>query len=159
MLCSGACPVFWKPWAGRVKTSQQSCPRASAEAMGTLLLPHSSYVVLNTTDPPGACGAGNGTNRAPEPLPSDILWHTRSQPSSQIHIHIHSSLLIPLSSNGETGWRQHRAMDARSSSASFSFKSGPWGTFLTQHGHMCKGILNKITTPGIQTRLLTIVRG
>lgn len=91
MLCSGACPVFWKPWAGRVKTSPQSCPSASTEAIGTLLLPHSSSVVLNTADPPGACGAGNGMNRAPEPLPSDItdmgeqvLSSPRTVPSSGI---------------------------------------------------------------------------
>lgn len=118
MLCSGACPVFWKPWAGRVKTSQQ-CPRASAEATGALLLPHSSYVVLNTTDPPGACGAGNGTNRAPEPLPSDIT-DTGEQSSpllgqSQLWNHVlltHGSQLRKL----QTEQRENRAPGARSSS-------------------------------------------
>lgn len=101
----------------RVKTSQQ-CPRASAEAMGALLLPHSSYVVLNTTDPPGACGAGNGTNRAPEPLPSDIT-DTGEQSSpllgqSQLWNHVlltHGSQLRKL----QTEQRENRAPGARSS--------------------------------------------
>lgn len=97
---------------------------------------------------------------------SDILWHTRLQPSSQIQTN--SSFLVPLSSDEETGWWQHCAVDARTLLPVLASSPVPGTQPLTQHGHMCKDVFNEITraelleiTLGIQkqTLLLTHLDG